>query len=278
MAQHTVRRIPLRPRSHTNDKWDDEWLHPALRRVRKVAGWFAQLLTRYAGPALIAGGVFWTTMLLFFHIEMFSLELDLDWYWLLSLSNIRDLAIPLALFIVGLIGLYHRFTRYLTRPAKVGIALAILGLAISFLTTQGQGWFRLDYWLWKLSARDSDFNTTLITLSHYPNPIWNNLAGWYDACRSGLIIFSVGWALFCVAAMMSKVLSRQVAVVLLVTASSIQVPALLSLIPEVRYEIESNIWVTSGLMALLLLPFGTSWVLLGYILPRLFRTQLEPGG
>lgn len=277
MAQHNVRRIVIEPHSHVNDRWDDEWLRPALRKVRVVGGWFAQLLTHYAGAACIFGGVLWTAMLLFFYIEMFWQVFEPDWYWLLSLSNIRDLAIPLALFIVGLIGLYSRSARDLTSLAKVGIALAVLGLMISFLATQGQDWFRLDYWLWKLSARDSDFETTFIILvDHYP--IWYNLAGWYDACQLGLFVFSVGWILFCAAAIRSQVLSRPVGVVLLTTALSIHVPAVFSLIPEVRYEVESSIWVTSGLMAVLLLPFGTSWVLLGYILPRLLRAQSEPQG
>ena len=205
MEQRKLRRIPV-AKAQPWDIWframaDREWIQLDTLFGRWSISrpvWTPRLLPRllyWGGLASIVGGVLW--MLLF-------LLLGLGWSLIHSLQlwrlndlialiyDVRWLAIPLPLFLVGLAALYAAQAKVSIWLDKIGFLLAAIGL-LSVLKTN----FELD----RDGFRNFDGLDNLITG-------WELLPmlSWYHFVGTGLTILSIGLFLLAIGAVRVKLL------------------------------------------------------------------------
>ena len=270
---HTrVRKIPSKSYPLPSEKWDDGWLEPTLNLAKRFAASLIQRLARWSGPATIAGGMLWSVLLVLLYLDWASIWVngfDFRFHWYLYYLNLRLLIIPMLLFIIGLIGIYSRFTRSLNRAGKAGLLLSIIGFAIATLTTLGVRWFRLDVWLDQFVSQADEFDGLFIVLN-MPDPFdYSSILGWYTAVHLGFVLLSVGLLLLCITALRSKALPVWVCIILLISTMSVHLPSFVD--PYAYYEYEVQAVYSFGLLASLVF-FGVSWATLGYALLRNSRT------
>jgi len=279
--EHTrVRKIPSKPYPLPNEKWDDGWLDPTLNLAKRLAASLIQVaaprLARWSGPAVIVGGMLWSVLLVLLYLDWASVwfnryDFRIDWF--LHYWDLRPLIVPMLLFIIGLIGIYSRFTGSLNRVGKAGVALSIVGLAIATLTTLGVRWFRLDVWLDQFVSKDDELDG-LFTFVNLPDPFdYSSIFGWYTAVHLGFVLLSVGLLLLSITALRSKVLPVWIGIILLISTMSIHLTSLADALLAPHYEYEVEPIYSFGLLASLVF-FGISWATIGYALLQNSRTTL----
>lgn len=268
MAQQNIRRIAVKPRSYTNDKWDDEWVRPVWQRGKKIVGYTrkrvyasSSRLAYWAGLAGILGGISWGGMFLFFQAE--ELRFEYYFYSLAFWPSTRILVVPMLLFSLCLVGLYVLQEDRRMRGAglrRLGFVLASLGLISTMSSTLDE------YWLDRLLGIPSYGIIDYIysgSLFH-----WDRVAD--------LFLMGFGLALFSIAAIKAKAWPTWVLVAFVLTSLAIfLVPIGLRFFIS-GYEMYDFLF-GGGVFVGVMLLFGASWVTLGYALLRSRKTQLAQG-
>lgn len=259
MQLHRVRRIRVSNYSISNRQWDEGWLDPALARLKRVAAHLAEVSHRHASSlvgfgavASILGGCLWAVS--FGLLELYDAKYD---YSIILRYDYRidNLHISagmlfggMLLFMAGLVGLYQHMWHLgkTGRVARAGLLLSAIATTFYLVTDL-------------LQLLDDPQDGFLASIIWLPPPVQTL----YFSQMPGLLMLSLGLALFGIHAIKTRTLPFLGVVLFNVVSLAIHVVAfVLRWAPTYDDEFIFVSGAFSGLMVL----FGICWIWLGFTL------------
>jgi hypothetical protein len=273
MEHRKVRRVQfVEPR----DVWlrvtaDSEWIQLDTvfgRWSISRAVWTPRLLY-WGGWSGTVGGVLWMALILLPYLDYiirihsvygpFSFEVEHVIDTISSYLNTSLLALPLALFLVGLVGLYARIWGTPGRLGTIGFMLASVGLVLTIMNTLFSSWLQVLYRYIVPSNFDGWWSPS--------PPIWH----WLSHTWFGFLSMSIGLALLGIAILSSKALPKWVMILFTFTTLGMYlVPIIVTLVASLmiagfgldRYEVWDSLGIFDS-FTIMSLMFGASWIWLG---------------
>jgi hypothetical protein len=246
MAQYTIRRIPLRPRSNFEGIWDDGRLDPFLNRATRIIASAILFVSRLGGLSAMLGGALWIALAL--QLEIQRRWFDYDAFRLQNQTVVEVLSISISfhlqLILLALICLGCVYVQHSRRASWLGV----IGFLLSTVSLS---------WAIYLSSNVEWLSSRLLHTHLYGWPPF----GWYTVVWPYLLLMSMGLGLLGKAIINSGVLPTSIVRLLIGGTLAIHLAPILGKFEQ--YEIAT---------ALLLL-FGISWIMLGSALLRPRKLQ-----
>jgi hypothetical protein len=279
MAHSSAPRVRVLKRHNADAAWDDGWLRPALSWLKSVYARFAPswsaMIRRWGGVAGMVGGLLWAALSFVFFLQTneiyFLLDLHASLNPLFYFVRAEYLVVPLAFFLVALLGLYQDEHVRGLRLGRLGFVLSFLGVGLMILLPPLAEW--LDYaWLNRPIAN-----------SFHGGWIDTPLSEWYSKVVLGWTLLKVGLILVGISSLRARALPIVAMLGLTISSIALLLTTIVGfalsigvatdlLSYEITYEFNTALYYY-GLAPLIAYLFGISWVGVGYALHSKTRHQ-----